>query len=265
MIRNLLGFFFILLPTVVAAHDTWVQTNTQLVRVGDAVHIDLMLGNHGNDHRDFKLASKVDPASGKSLIIAPSGKRYDLSHEFVDLGYAPKEGFHSARFAVVEPGLYTVAHTSDRIVNHGEPARSLKSAKTCFVVSQSLDKPNPHNPGFDKPLGHPLEIVPQVSPVLPMGPGQPIVVRVLLKRQPLAGARVSFIPRGETLKEGFDERYERTTDTQGIASLTPTTGNYYLVVVHHVAADEKGAAYGQTNYSATLTVLVPEICPCCSE
>jgi uncharacterized GH25 family protein len=40
------------------AHDTWVQTNTNLVRTGDAVHIDLMLGNHGNDHRDFKLASK---------------------------------------------------------------------------------------------------------------------------------------------------------------------------------------------------------------
>ena len=41
------------------AHDTWVQTNTNLVRAGDAVHIDLMLGNHGNDHRDYKLTSKT--------------------------------------------------------------------------------------------------------------------------------------------------------------------------------------------------------------
>ena len=47
-----------------AAHDTWVQTNTNLIRTGDAVHIDLMLGNHGNDHRDFKLASKLDPEGG---------------------------------------------------------------------------------------------------------------------------------------------------------------------------------------------------------
>ena len=146
-----------------------------------------------------------------------------------------------------------MVHTSDRIVNHGLPTRSLKSAKTCFVASASLDKPNPHNPGFDKPLGHPLEIVPQANPVFPMGPGQAIRVRVLLKGQPLANARVSFIPRGETLAEGFDERYERNSDAEGKASFTPTTGNYYLVVVHHAAPDEKGVDFIQTNYSATLT------------
>jgi uncharacterized GH25 family protein len=265
MIRTITALMVLMLPSFAAAHDTWLQTNTQLVRVGDAVHIDLMLGNHGNDHRDFKLASKVDPAGGSSVILAPSGKRYDLLDQFVDLGYAPKEGFHSAKFSVAEAGLYTVAHFSDRIVNHGVPARSLKSAKTFFVVSASLDKPNPHNPGFDKPLGHPLEIVPQANPVLPMGPGQPIRVRVLLKGQPLADARVSFIPRGETLMERFDERYERTTDAKGEASFTPTTGNYYLIVVHHISPDEKGADYVQTNYSATLAVLVPEVCPCCGE
>ncbi|HEY2415987.1 MAG TPA: DUF4198 domain-containing protein [Pirellulaceae bacterium] len=265
MLRTHLLSLVILVPGLAAAHDTWVQTNTQLVRVGDAVHVDLVLGNHGNDHRDFKLASKVDPAGGASVLIAPSGKRYDLADRFVDLGYAPKEGFHSAKLAVAEPGLYTVVHVSDRIVNHGEPARSLKSAKAYFIASASLDKPNPHNPGFDKPLGHPLEIVPQANPVLPMGPGQAIRVRVLLKGQPLAEARVSFIPRGETLAEGFDERYERKTDAKGDASFTPTTGNYYLVVVHHVSPDEKGAEYVQTNYSATLALLVPEVCPCCDE
>ncbi len=265
MFRLPITLVLLIAPGFAAAHDTWVQTNTQLVRVGDAVHVDLMLGNHGNDHRDFKLASKVDPAGGTSVVIAPSGKRYDLLDRFIDLGYAPKEGFHSAKFSVAEPGLYTIAHTSDRVVNHGEPARSLKSAKAYFVVSPSLDKPNPHNPGFDKPLGHPLEIVPQASPVLPMGPGQAIHVRVLLKGQPLADARVSFVPRGETLADGFDERYERKTDSMGDASFTPTTGNYYLVVVHHVAPDEKGADYVQTNYSATLAVLVPEVCPCCGE
>jgi uncharacterized GH25 family protein len=258
-------FLVLTFAGLASAHDTWVQTNTQLVRVGDAVHIDLMLGNHGNDHRDFKLASKVDPAGGTSTVIAPSGKRYDLLDRFVDLGYAPKEGFNSAKFAVAEPGLYAVAHFSDRIVNHGVPARSLKSAKAFFVASTSLDKPNPNNPGFDKPLGHPLEIVPQSNPVLPMGPGQAIRVCVLLKGQPLAEARVSFIPRGEALTEGFDERYERKTDAKGDASFTPTTGNYYLVVVHHVSPDEKGTDYVQTTYSATLAVLVPDVCPCCGE
>ena len=32
---------------------------------------------------------------------------------------------------------------------------------------------------------------------------------------------VSFVPRSETLSEGFDERYERTTDADGAASVVP--------------------------------------------
>jgi uncharacterized GH25 family protein len=248
-----------------AAHDTWVQTNANLVRAGDAVHIDLMLGNHGNDHRDFKLAGKVDPATADLALIAPSGKRYDLKDRLVDLGYAPREGFLSAKFAAVEPGLYTVAHASDRIVNHGQPTRSVKSAKAFFVVAQSLDKPSPHNAGFEKAVGHALEIVPEANPVLPMGPGQALRVLILLKGKPLAGARVSFIPRGETLSEGFDSRYERTTEADGRASFTPTTGNYFLIVAHHLAPEEKGPDYALTKYSATMSVLVPEVCPCCGE
>jgi hypothetical protein len=174
-------------------------------------------------------------------------------------------GFHSAKFAAAAPGLYTASHQMDRVVNHGVPVRSIKSAKCCFVVSPSLDKPPPHNPGFDKPLGHALELVPESNPVTPMGPGQAIRVRVLLHGKPLAGGRVSFIPRGETLSPEFDERYERKTDAEGRASFTPTTGNYYLVAVHHTAADERGADYERTQYSATLTVFEPEVCPCCGE
>lgn len=251
--------------TTASGHDTWVQTSTNLVRVGDGVYVDLMLGNHGNDHRDFKLASKVDPEAGPLEIVAPEGKRYDLKDRLVDLGYAPKEGFHSAKFAASTPGLYVVGHRSDRVVNHGVPTRSIKSAKCCFLVSTSLDKPPTNQPGFDKPLGHSLEIVPIAHPVTPMGPGQAIRVQILFKDKPLADARVSFIPRGETLTETFDERYERKTDASGRASFTPTTGNNYLVVVHHLAPDERAAEYEQTQYSATLTMLVPEVCPCCGE
>src|SRR4051812_46846306 len=265
MLRTTMTLLLMVSPCLAMAHDTWLQTNTNLVRTGDAVFIDLMLGNHGNEHRDFKLASKVDPAVARVAVISPSGRRYDLGDRLTDLGYAPKEGFYAAKFAGSEAGLYTVAHTSDRVVNHGQPVRSLKSAKTFFVTSASLDKPNPHNPGFEKPLGHPLELIPVVSPLLPMGPGQAIRVQALLRGQPLASARLSFIPRGETMSDGFDERYERKTDSAGQASFEPTSGNYYLVVMHHVAPDEKGADYAETHYSATMTVLVPEICSCCGE
>ena len=258
----------IVLAVVVAAtparaHDTWVQTNTAVVRTGDAIHIDLMLGNHGNDHRDFKLASKVSADTvGRFEVVYPGGQKFDLKPGLIDLGYAPKEGYHSAKFVPGKPGLYVAAQAADGVVNHGRPVRSVRSAKAYFVVSDSLDKVARDLPGFEKPLGHALELVPEANPVAPMGPGTPIKVRLVFAGRPLTGEKVSFVPRGATLKEGTDTEYEQTTDALGRASFTPKTGTYYLVVAHHETG-EKGDKYEATRYAATLTVFVPEHCPCC--
>ncbi|HTU91793.1 MAG TPA: DUF4198 domain-containing protein [Gemmataceae bacterium] len=100
MTKHLLAAAIMLvLAAALSAHDTWVQTNTNVVRAGDYVHIDLMLGNHGNDHRDFKLASKIDLEGCTLTVVAPDGKRYDLKDRLTDTGYTPKEGYWTARFA----------------------------------------------------------------------------------------------------------------------------------------------------------------------
>lgn len=249
----------------VSAHDTWVQTNTNLIRTGDAVHIDLMLGNHGNEHRDYKLASKVAKDGVVLKVRAPGGKSYDLADRLIDTGYTPKEGFWTAKFAATAPGMYVVEHSLDKVVHHGRPVRSVRSGKTCFLVSPSLDKISLKSPGFDAVLGHPLEIIPVKNPVAPAGPGQKIHVRVLFQGKPFAKAKVSFIPRSETLKPDHDPEYERETDAQGEARFTPLTGDYFLIAVHHRDDKATGAGYEATHYSATLNVFVPEACPCCGE
>jgi uncharacterized GH25 family protein len=266
MKRKFLLSVILALPmaTGARAHDTWVQTNTNIIRAGDAVHIDLMLGNHGNDHRDFKLASKPDIKASTLVVLTPDGKSFDLKERLADVGYAPNEGYWAGRFVATQPGLYMVGHTYDKVVSYA-PVRSVKSAKTFFVVSKSLDKVPADNPGFDKPMGHIFELVPEANPVTPMGPGTPIKVRLLWKGKPLSDALVSFIPRGEALTEGFDKRYERKTDEQGRASFTPTAGNCYLIVAHRQEPKEGGKGYEGTKYSATLTVFVPQVCPCCGE
>ncbi|MDG2130023.1 MAG: DUF4198 domain-containing protein [Fuerstiella sp.] len=263
MIRNCL-ILLLASASSALAHDTWVETNTNLIRTGDAVYVDLKLGNHGNDHRDFKLASKVGLKGSTLRMLSPEGKSYDLKSELVDTGYAPKEGYWTTKFVPAQPGLYMVAHTMDQVVSYA-PVRSVKSAKTFFVVSPTLDRVSPDNPGFNRLLGHPFELVPVTSPVTPMGPGQPITVQLFYKGKPMANARVSFIPRGHQLKEEFDPDYERKTDAKGHAVFTPTTGNTYLVVAHHKEPDESGDNHESTKYSTTLTVFVPEICPCCGE
>ena len=267
MTRTLLALAAVALGSVAPAHDTWVQTNTHVVRTGDAVHLDLLLGNHGNDHRDFKIAGKLAPDSvGRFEVVAPDGKRYDLRPDLIDLGYAPKEGFHTAKFAPAVPGVYVAAQTSDAVVNHGKAVRAVRSAKAYFLASPSLDKVRDDWGGFDTPLGHPFELVAVRNPVAPMGPGQPIRVKLLHHGKPLAGVKVSFVPRGVTLKEGLDPEHERVTPADGVVSYTPKAGNYYLVVAHHtVGTPVNETAYTEVKYAATLTVFVPDRCPCCAD
>jgi uncharacterized GH25 family protein len=253
----------LVLGAAASGHDTWVQSNTPIVRAGDAAYVDLFLGNHGNEHRDFKVAGKPDLAKSTFTVTTPEGKTIDLCPTAIDQGYAPKEGYFTARITTARPGIYLIAQHSDSVVSYA-PERSIHSAKTFVLASTSLDKVPNDAPGFDRVLGDPLEIVPQSTTIAPMGPGVPIRVRVLFKGKPLADARISFIPRGTTLAEGFDSTYERHTDSKGLASFEPKEANLYLVAVHH-ETDEKGKGYDSTKYGATLTVLVPAICPCCGE
>lgn len=246
-----------------AAHDTWVQATPTLVRPGDVVHVDLVLGNHGNDHRDFKIAGKLGSLDGVKVDVrAPAGTATDLVPEFVDVGYAPKEGFWSARFVPAAEGLHCVAHVRDGIRHN---ARGLKGSKTYFLTAEKLDALKTPTKEHATPLGHPLELVLETHPVIDCGPGKPIAVRLLHRGQPLPDHRVSFIPRGATLATDFDPNYEQKTDAAGRCSYTPREGNLILIVAHLTKPEETGDGYDKTSYSATLVMNVPQRCPCCDE
>jgi uncharacterized GH25 family protein len=243
------------------AHDTWVQVSSNLIRPDDAVRVDLFLGNHGNDHRDFKIAGKLGSLDGATLAVrGPDGRTTDLVPELVDVGYAPKEGWWSGRFVADSVGLHCVSHVREGI-RHG--SRGLKGGKAYFLVSESLDDPAAATDSFATPLGHPLELVLDTHPVLGCGPGREIAVRLLMQGKPVADERVSFIPRGTTLKEGFDPDFERKTDSQGRCRWTPKQGDLVLVVAHVVRPDETGADYDKTTYAATLVLDIPQRCSCC--
>ena len=266
MIRTLTTALLIgLIATSGFGHDTWLQTNTHIVRTGDTVHFDVMLGNHGNEHRDFKLAGKIEPEAAKLVVYGPDGKSTDLKPSLVDQGLAPKEGYFTGRFTPAKDGLYMLAYTSDKVVSYA-PKRSIHTAKALLLASKSLDTPPADVAGFDRTINpDALEIVPRVNPIAPMGPGSKLSVQILYQGKPLADARVSFIPRGVTLADGFDPKYERKTDSNGLATFQPPDGNYYLIATHHEDPQAKGQGYDSTKYSATLTVLVPNTCPCCGE
>lgn len=251
-----------LLPLAASAHDIWIEPSGNLVRSGDWLSLSLMLGNHGNHHRDFRLASKVSAGDQNLSVYGPKGLKLDLTPSLIDNGYTPQEGFWSARFQPDAPGLYMAVSTFDKVMSYA-PVRDVKCAKTFFVVSPSLDQVPESNPGFDRVLGQPLEIVPLANPVTPFGAGSVLRVKVLYKGKPLAGTKVSFIPKGSELKGDLDPRYEKNTDASGVAELTLKEANSYLIAAHFTDPTAKGKGYESIGYSATLCVLVSGVCPCC--
>lgn len=237
------------------AHDTWVQTPSLVIRQGDFVYVDLMLGNHGNDHRDFKLASKITLAPCTLELIAPDGVKSDLKPQIFDMGSAEKEGFWTSRCVANQRGLYQVVHKLDTL--HGK-TRAVKSSKTFFFATDSYQAIS--TDGMDKiaTLNEGLEFVID-TPIEKLSAGRELRLRLLWNGKPLPDTRVSFVPRGAVLAKGFDSQFERNTDANGFVSFTPSQGNFLLVVAHHMVADEKGEGFEKTHYGATLVLPVPEL------
>ena len=255
--KNLITFVCASVIAVpVLAHDTWVEVNTPEVREGNVVHVDLKLGNHGNDHRDFKLHSLITLDHASLAVKAPCGCTTDLKPNLIGTAYEPKQGYWTTPYITTKPGLHVVSHELDTL--HGK-IRAIKSAKTCFVVGHDQSATKGPLMRCDRALGHPLELVPLTNPVTESGPGKPIRVRVLFEDKPLADARITFIPRGQALSEDFDEKFERRTGSDGAAELTPENAGVVLVVIHHREMERSGDGYESTAYSATLTVAVPQV------
>jgi uncharacterized GH25 family protein len=240
------------------AHDTWIETNTSLVRVGEVVHVDLKLGNHGNHHRDFLLAGRINPEWVTLEVASDQGKRESLREQLTPTAAAEKEGFWTTSYSPRSSGTFTVVQTLDRVMKHGKSVRGVRSAKALFIASESLDNPQVSTTTGLAPLGLSYELVLESCPLRQVAVAQPLTVKVLKDGKPQANVLVSFIPRGEKLADEFDPRFERRTDAQGRASFTPSKATVHLIAARQNAEDEKSDAYEYTSYCATLTVQVPK-------
>lgn len=229
-------------------HDIWIQPSSSVVETGEWLRLNLMLGNHGNSHRDFKLASKVSATAKALQVYRPDGGVDDLTPTLADLGLDEKEGYWSARYVPAAAGLYMAASFFDQVM-HYAPVRDVKSAKTFFRVGPTVAM------GFERSLGHALEIIPSSNPIL--AAADTLAVRVLYKGKPLPDTKVSFIPMGATLKEDDDPDHETKTDMSGSAKMKLAQGDVYLVVTHYKDREAKGEGYEGINYSATLCLVVP--------
>lgn len=236
------------------AHDNWIEPSATAVRPGDWLSLSLMLGNHGNKHRDFKIASKVAAGDQNLTIVESTGHKTDLTAALVDRGSTEEEGFWQAKFAPTRPGAYMAVNTLDKVMSYG-PVRDIKCAKAFFIATTNLDRPGVRGANFTKPYGAAFEMIPLTDPAS-LRKGETMKVRVLMNGKPIAGVRVGFVPRGANPQGDMDPNFERATDADGTASMTLKEANCYLVAAHLHDDQAKGEGYTSISYSATICVLV---------
>jgi uncharacterized GH25 family protein len=240
------------------AHDGWVEVPS-IVERGQPLTISLMLGNHSNEHRSYRLAGKWNVKATKLMVIEPSGKQHDLTSSLVDLGEdaektGPKgpKGFHIATFTAKEEGVHIVVARQEEIAQHGDGPkfRGVRSARGAFTA---LRTPRVAEARKSSGFGHNtnnenlMEIVPVSNP-LGVTQNERMIFEVRYKGKGFPNQNVSIIRR----LEGPASVQELSTDEKGQVSFTAGPPDTYLMRAKFEERNERSEGqYDLSAYEAT--------------
>jgi uncharacterized GH25 family protein len=242
----LLGVLLCCRASLAGAHDFWLQPSEYWIGADALTSLTLQVG-----HGPFRQRSPI-PARRitRFQAISPNGAVVDL-HEHLQLGQAAEDG----DFRLKTPGAYVlVLETDDHAQTHLPSIRfndylkvegltpaleqrvrlhrmDADGSERYSRCAKSLVQVGPPGAGsqaeISKPIGLPLEIVPEENPYrVPRPPLLP--VRVMYEGRPLAGALVKM-----TNLENDASPFEvHLTDHAGHASFVmPNSGTWLLNVI----------------------------------
>ncbi|WP_341279489.1 DUF4198 domain-containing protein [Paenibacillus sp. FSL H8-0537] len=240
----------------VFAHDGWTQTNAPIIAQGEVAYVDMLFGNHSNDHKSYRITGQWGVDSSKVYVTSPAGVKTDITSTRFYTGEAATEtepavnnGF-VASFSAASPGAYIVTGESDS-VSTTSLSRSLRSAKSFVAISDlPLISRVSALKGFANPVSlDRAEFVPQFNPAAAV-PGQDVKVQLLLKGKPVADTEVSLIRRSNS------EGQTLTTDDNGFVTYKTGAADYYLLRASTSTEESKEGEYTKVNYTATMTYTV---------
>lgn len=245
------------------AHDGWSQTNSPIVAPGQVSYVELMLGNHSNEHKSYRIAGQWSLDTSKVYVTTPAGAKSDITSTRFYAGEAATEtepavnNYFVASFKSNSPGAYIISVEGDSIFKHGGVgSRTLRSAKSFVAVS---DIPVAERvralQGFSRQVSPDrAELIPQFNPAS-VTPGVQVSIQLLLKGKPLADTPVDVIRRSNS------KAVELVTNEEGKVSFTTTAADYYLVRAKPGTAEAKEGEYEKTSYEATMTFIVQNESP----
>ncbi|RCW47466.1 DUF4198 domain-containing protein [Paenibacillus prosopidis] len=247
----------------VFAHDGWTQTSSPIVAAGQVSYVELMLGNHSNEHKSYRIAGQFPVDNSKVYVTTPAGVKSDITGTRFYTGEAATEtepavnNYFISSFKSAVPGAYIVSAEGDSVFKSSAAAsRTLRSAKSFVAISDIpvIDRVKALK-GFSKQVSTDrAELVPQFNPAA-VTPSENVSIQLFLKGKPLADTSVDIIRRSNS------EATELKTDANGIVSFTTGAADYYLVRAKPGTTEAKVGEYAKTNYEATMTFTVQNKSP----
>ena len=254
-----IGSFFVLsLTEPASAHVGWIEVPA-IVEKGQPVTIALMLGNHTNEHKSYRLAGKWNPKFTKLMVIEPSGKINDITASVIDLGEdeektGPKgpKGFHIATFTPKTEGVHTVLAREEQVLQHGdEPKfRSIRSARSAFTALQTPRVvEGKKSTGFGRTfaIDNLMEIVPISNPIA-VTQNDRVTLELRYKGNPFPNQIVTIVGR----LDGPASVQDLTTDEKGRVRIAAGAADSYLArAKFDERSERKEGQYDLSSYEAT--------------
>jgi uncharacterized GH25 family protein len=237
------------------AHDIWIETNASVIDTHEVVQVDFKLGNCADGKRNFKTSGLIDKDGTKVEAFLPTGKSVDLIDRLSTTSTESGSGFWTTNFEVKEAGPTWLVQTLDQIIVHdGVEMRGIVSGKG-FVIGKNA-KGNASNFMANLPLDLPFELVLESSPFPSIDASSEIRVKLLVLGRELEGASVNFLPKGIDEDRDDPSKFDRKTDSQGVAVFRPRKADLYLITARHVADNPLEVGPRQIYYSTSLTIRV---------
>jgi uncharacterized GH25 family protein len=247
----------------VAAHDFWVQPEEYWVQPETVTSLTLQAGHGHLRQRSPIPLSRIT----RFEAIAPDGTVIDLRN-----GLHPGGNPADGNFRLPSPGVYVLSlQTDDRAQSHLPAIRFNDYLKTEGLTPALQQRQRTHRMDTDgsesysrqaksivlvggsgsgsqvtKPLGLPLEIVPEQSPYTDPRPAT-LPVRVLYHGRPLAGALVKLT----NLEHDAEPLEVHVTNSSGRARFAmPREGTWLLNVIWTRPLPPRGATDFETVFSS---------------
>ena len=254
-----IGSFFVLsLTEPASAHDGWIEVPA-IVEKGQVVTIALMLGNHTNEHKSYRLAGKWNPNFTKLMVIEPSGKINDITASLIDLGEdeektGPKgpKGFHIATFTPKTEGVYTVLAREEQVLQHGDAPkfRSIRSARSAFTalrIPRVMEGKKSTGFGRTFAIDNLMEIVPISNPIA-VTQNDRVTLELRYKGTPFPNQIVTIVAR----LDGSASVQDLTTDEKGRVRIAAGAADSYLArAKFDERSERKEGQYDLSSFEAT--------------